>query len=471
MRARLEQAVSLMREGNYEEAIKGFNSIIKETGSSSMIFNRGLCYYLKEDYEPAKVDLLKVFKKGAKEQAFPKAIYYLGQIASKTGDVKEEAYWKVEWDKLSKKTNKKEEQEENQDSGKIAISDKTTLDEDGAIKSIAFFKSDTTFKDVVGSEDIKKYMDRHVIQALKNPALYKEYGKKLGDGVVLYGASGVGKTYITKAVAGEAGANVIIVRINEILSQFVGLSEKNLNIIFTFARQNAPCIIFFDEIDALGGRRHSSSDVKGEGSVMRNIINSLLVEMSGIESNPEGIFVIGATNKPWDLDPALKRSGRFNDCVYLKPPNFKERKALIEYYLKGKLAKNINSTKLSLALAGYAQADICRVMDISLLAPLSHAIKTGIKRPLSTEDVLNTIKTELPESPLTTWFFDARSEVIGKEEVQVIDKKIHSSWKSGVLDSGEKLLYRQLILDIKKHTSNFDVNMTKFIRMLGYSIP
>ena len=142
---------------------------------------------------------------------------------------------------------------------------------------------------------------------------------------------------MVKAIAGEAGANVIIARVNQIVDMYTGNTEKNLHAIFEQARKNTPCIIFFDELDALGVKR-GGDDGGGGGnsSALRLAVNQFLVEMSGVETNPEGIYVIGATNNPWDIDPALKRSGRFGDSVYLKPPTYGDRKKLFKYYTRNK---------------------------------------------------------------------------------------------------------------------------------------
>ena len=208
---------------------------------------------------------------------------------------------------------------------------------EGQIKKVAFFKSDIKFKDVIGLNKVKKYLAENVVLAIREPALFRRYGKKLGVGLLLYGPPGVGKTYVVKAIAGESGANVIIARVNQIVDMYTGNTEKNLHAIFEQARKNPPCIIFFDELDALGVKRGGDGgDGGGNSSALRLAVNQFLVEMSGVESNPEGIFVIGATNNPWDIDPALKRSGRFGDSVYLKPPTYGDRKSLFRYYTRNK---------------------------------------------------------------------------------------------------------------------------------------
>ena len=178
--------------------------------------------------------------------------------------------------------------------------------------------TDLNFNDVGGMDDIKKEIDLKIIKPLVHAELYKSYGKKIGGGILLYGPPGCGKTFIAKATAGQIQSKFFSVGLNDILDMWIGNSEKNLHDIFEIARRNKPCVLFFDEIDALGASR---SDMKQSGG--RNLINQFLLELDGINSDNDGILVLGATNTPWNLDTAFRRPGRFDRIIFIPPPDEK----------------------------------------------------------------------------------------------------------------------------------------------------
>ena len=187
-------------------------------------------------------------------------------------------------------------------------------------------------------KNIKNEISLKIIQPLNHPELYKAYEKKIGGGILLYGPPGCGKTHIARATAGEIKANFINVGINDILDMYIGNSERNLHEIFESARKNTPCVIFIDEIDALGANRNDMSKTGG-----RTVINQFLAELDGINSNNEGILVLGATNTPWHLDPAFRRPGRFDRIIFVAPPDEEARKEIFDLLLKDKPVEKINS--------------------------------------------------------------------------------------------------------------------------------
>jgi transitional endoplasmic reticulum ATPase len=166
---------------------------------------------------------------------------------------------------------------------------------EGGLEDKDFFmeKPEISFKDVGGMDKLKEEIDLKIIKPLENADLYAAYGKKIGGGILLYGPPGCGKTYIAKATAGEIKANFISVGISDILDMWIGRSEKNMGYIFDVARRNTPCVLFFDEVDALGASR---SDMKNSSG--RHVINQFLSELDGVDGNNDGILVMGRPMHP-----------------------------------------------------------------------------------------------------------------------------------------------------------------------------
>jgi ATP-dependent 26S proteasome regulatory subunit/intein/homing endonuclease len=276
-----------------------------------------------------------------------------------------------------------------------------------------------------------------------------------------------GKTHVVRAIAGEAKANVIIARVNQIVDMYTGNTEKNLHAIFEQARKNTPCIIFFDELDALGVKRGGGDDGGGGGnsSALRLAVNQFLVEMSGVESNPEGIYVIGATNNPWDIDPALKRSGRFGDSVYIKPPDYRARLNLFKYYTRNKPISHLNYGRLARATMGYSPADIERIADKAAMLPLLHEYEHNISREYTMKDVLSILKDkDYSGSSLDEWYSMVKKDVITKTDTSTVDGKKQVVIKEGKLDPQEKILYKAMVNDIKKNTNSAQIRFKGFIR-------
>jgi transitional endoplasmic reticulum ATPase len=208
-------------------------------------------------------------------------------------------------------------------------------------KDFIMEKPDTSFKDVGGMENLKEEIDLKIIKPLENAELYAAYGKKTGGGILLYGPPGCGKTFLAKATAGEINASFISVGINDILDMWIGRSEKNMGYIFEVARRNTPCVLFFDEVDALGASR---SDMKN--SAGRHVINQFLSELDGVGTDNEGILILGATNAPWHLDSAFRRPGRFDRIIFVPPPDVPSKIKILELLLKDKPVKDVDLRKV-----------------------------------------------------------------------------------------------------------------------------
>lgn len=263
-------------------------------------------------------------------------------------------------------------------------------------------KPDTNFEDVGGMEGVKREIDLKIIKPLEHAELYKSYGKKVGGGILLYGPPGCGKTFIARATAGQINATFITVGLNDILDMWVGNSEKQLAEYFELARSRKPCVLFFDEVDALGAKR---SDLRQ--SAGRNVINQFLAELDGIDADNDGILIIGATNVPWHLDAAFRRPGRFDRIIFVPPPDQAGREAIFRLKLEGKPLGKIDVVKLAKKTKGFSGADINAVIDIAVEHILEEAMKIGTPRPIETKDLLRGVEQHAPST--LEWFTTAKN--------------------------------------------------------------
>lgn len=275
-------------------------------------------------------------------------------------------------------------------------------------------KPDVNFSHVGGMDVVKKEIEMKIIFPLKHPEMYKAYGKKTGGGILLYGPPGCGKTFIAKATAGEVNAQFISVGLNEILDMWIGNSEKNLHEVFERARAYAPCVLFFDEIDALGASR---SDMRQ--SAGRHLINQFLLELDGVESNNDGVLVLGATNSPWHLDPAFRRPGRFDRIIFVPPPDDPARESIFKLKLENKPLDQIDYSKIIKLTKEYSGADIEAIIDIAIESKLHESMKTGIPQPIQTKDILNAINKHFASTK--EWFTQARNFALYANESGLYD--------------------------------------------------
>jgi len=275
-------------------------------------------------------------------------------------------------------------------------------EEEDAYDSRFLQKPAINFSDVGGMDAVKKEIELKIIKPLMHPELYKAYGKKIGGGILLYGPPGCGKTFLAKATAGQVNAKFISVGLNDILDMWIGNSEKNLHEIFELARYNTPCILFIDEIDALGASR---SDMKQ--SAGRHLINQFLQELDGIDTSNEGMLIIGATNTPWNLDPAFRRPGRFDRIVFVPPPDETTRESILQLKLKNKPTDSIDYAQLAKKTEHYSGADIDAIIDIAIELKLESSFTDGIPKPIETKDLLSAVKKH--KASTQEWFMTAKN--------------------------------------------------------------
>jgi transitional endoplasmic reticulum ATPase len=270
------------------------------------------------------------------------------------------------------------------------------------------------FKDVGGMDALKEQIGLKIIHPLKHPEMYRAYGRPIGGGILMYGPPGCGKTHLARATAGEVDATFISVGIHEVLDMWIGQSERNLAELFKQARDQAPCVLFFDEVDALAARR---SDFRT--SAGRPLINQFLSELDGIDGGNDGLLVLAATNAPWHLDPAFRRPGRFDRVLFVPPPDVPARAAILEILTRGKPADRLDFDKVARKTDGFSGADLKAVLDLAIEGKLTDAIRTGRAAPITTDDLLKGAKNVRPST--REWFATARNYVMYANEGGLYD--------------------------------------------------
>ena len=275
-------------------------------------------------------------------------------------------------------------------------------------------RPEITFRDVGGMDGLKEEIGLKIIYPLRHPEMYKAYGKTVGGGILMYGPPGCGKTYLARATAGEIEAGFIAVGISDVLEMWIGNSERNLHQLFEQARDHRPCVLFFDEVDALGGRR---SDMHGGAG--RQLINQFLAEMDGVGSSNEGVLILAATNAPWHVDPAFRRPGRFDRVLFVPPPDAAARADILRLHCRGKPAEAIDFDHLGQKTEGFSGADLKAVVDLAIEGKLREAMRTGVPQPLTSKDMLAAAKTLKPTT--REWFSTARNYALYSNQGGVYD--------------------------------------------------
>ena len=240
------------------------------------------------------------------------------------------------------------------------------------IKQMADEKRKTTFADVAGADEEKEEL-REIVEFLKNPKKYNELGARIPKGVLLVGPPGTGKTLLARAVAGEAGVPFFSISGSDFVEMFVGVGASRVRDLFEQAKKNSPCIIFIDEIDAVG--RHRGAGLGGGHDEREQTLNQLLVEMDGFGAN-EGVIMIAATNRPDVLDPALMRPGRFDRQVVVSYPDIKGREEILKVHARGKpLAPDVNLKTIAKSTAGFTGADLENLLNEAALLAARRNLK------------------------------------------------------------------------------------------------
>jgi transitional endoplasmic reticulum ATPase len=270
------------------------------------------------------------------------------------------------------------------------------------------------FGDIGGLESVKEEIRKAIIYPFTHKDLYKMYGQKPGEGILLYGPPGCGKTMMAKAAAKECGADFISVKTSSIVSKWVGASEKNVKQVFETARQSEKSIIFFDEIDSIAGRRSESEDYA------KRVVNELLAQMDGVDTADDNLLILAATNEPWAIDPALRRPGRFSKLVFIPEPDLDARAAIFKLNLKGRpISDDVDVNRLAGITESYSGADISAICKEAADIPLGEALRGGEARKIAMKDFVKVLQGRKPS--ILSWYVEARAEVKKSGEEVVFD--------------------------------------------------
>jgi AAA+ superfamily predicted ATPase len=271
-----------------------------------------------------------------------------------------------------------------------------------------------TFAQVGGMDEVKKKLELSVLGPLRNPELYKAFGRTATGGLLLYGPPGCGKTYLARALAGEMGARFASIGLEDVLDMWFGESEQRLHKIFDTARRLAPMVLFFDEIDALG---HKRSELRGGAG--RNLVNQLLSEMDGSQHDNTNVFILGATNHPWDIDSALRRPGRFDRTVLVLPPDEPARASIIGHHLRDCPHQGVDTAALARSTARFSGADLAHLCNMARESAIEASASAGAIRPIGPDDFKHALKTLRPST--IEWFAQARNFAMFANESGVYD--------------------------------------------------
>ncbi len=264
-------------------------------------------------------------------------------------------------------------------------------------------QTEKSFKDIGGMEDVKEEIKMKIIYPLQKPELFSKYGKTAGGGVLLYGPPGCGKTLMSLATAGEIKSTFLNVGLHQVLNMYIGESESRLHEIFELARRHKPCVLFFDEIDALAADRR---DMRQSGG--RFLINQFLNELDGAKAENEGVLILGATNAPWHVDNAFLRPGRFDRVIFVPPPDLKARSEIAKIHTNEKPVVQFDKNEFAKKTEGFSGADIRSVFERATESALMEAMKKGGEVvPITGKSLIKATKSIRPSTK--KWFESAKN--------------------------------------------------------------
>jgi ATP-dependent 26S proteasome regulatory subunit len=260
-----------------------------------------------------------------------------------------------------------------------------------------------TFADVGGLAEIKDSIRKKIILPFQKPSLIRRFRKRIGGGILLYGPPGCGKTLLARATAGECEAEFFSVSISDVLDMYIGESERKLHALFEKARTEAPSVLFFDEVEALGGKRQYSRNENAS-----KLVSQFLSEMDGFVQNNQGVLILGATNVPWAVDPAFRRPGRFDRVLFVPPPDRAARETILEILLRDRpVETGIDCRRLAMLTPGFSGADLGNIVETAIDEAIDESLATGTEKPISSTHLQAAVKQIRPTT--MEWLTTARN--------------------------------------------------------------
>ncbi|MBA3455815.1 MAG: ATP-binding protein [Deltaproteobacteria bacterium] len=234
-----------------------------------------------------------------------------------------------------------------------------------------------TFADVGGLDEIKAQVEKKIILPFQKPALFAKFKKKPGGGILMYGPPGCGKTLLARATAGQCKAQFLNVAIEDVLDMYIGESERKLHALFDKARASTPSVMFFDELEALAGKRQHTRELTSS-----KLVSQFLSEMDGFVKNNSGVLILGATNVPWAIDPAFRRPGRFDRVLFVPPPDRPARAQILKILLTGRPTGAIDHEALASRTSGFSGADLENLVDTAADRAIAASLEKNTEIPI-----------------------------------------------------------------------------------------
>ena len=259
------------------------------------------------------------------------------------------------------------------------------------------------FADVGGLDAVKQQIRRRIITPFLKPSLFDRFKRRAGGGILMYGPPGCGKTLLARATAGECGARFINVAITDVLDMYIGESERKLHELFELARRSTPAVLFFDEIEALGGKRQHSREASSA-----KLVSQFLTELDGFAQANSGVLILGATNVPWSVDPAFRRPGRFDRVLFVPPPDQAARRDILAGELQDRpIEGQLDLDDIARRTPGYSGADLRNLVETAVDEAIEASMAEGREQPLTQAH----LRSALAQTRATTleWLTSARN--------------------------------------------------------------